>query len=628
MKEGYEVFCRLLEILNQHYFLGLVLFIVLGYMLKMVIGWLKPSSLHHRMISVRKYAGEEALVYFRPQPGVEWFDFLTLFKSLRKIQQTSKTLELIDKREMQSGFSKAPISLKLDPKNLWIDFMADTGDSFNSTMTVFHALTRDHLQINHENLYRGKVLFIGGDLVYPDASEREYENRFKGPIRLLFPNRITKKENQSSQPPNRTYLMATPGNHDWYDGLSGFFRMMCQYKYIGDYKTVQHRSYFAVPLREHIHVIGIDNQLLGDIDIPQLEYLKNYVASLNREQTHHVLLIVAEPYWYNYHFKERYQYRQRMDSLHYLINELRLSNPRLNFPAILAGDMHHYSRYTLADNDKLRHLITCGGGGAFKHLTSRLESFIEVPDFSNKASTHANTYELKSRYLSQKDSIRREWYNLFFAFRNYKFTLLFSYLNLFTVFLYFQNPTWLSELFFCALAPVLFFFIMNAVESNEQAPQRKTQTFYIPITIFMSGLFVLNIFFLSILPLPAEGNTFIGCLWQICLLAVAQVTGYGVYLFLQYRLWGKHPTEASSGFVNDQNNCFLRMKIEDHKITFYAIGIKKNMKWSTGLFRNKIGLKPQKGQNIPRYDVSDDTELQSLLLEDNYELIERYEVNL
>ena len=77
-----------------------------------------------------------------------------------------------------------------------------------------------------------------------------------------------------------TDLFATPGNHDWYDGLTAFSRMMFQGKTIGDYRTRQNRSYFVIKLRDNLHLLGIDNQLSSDIDIPQVNYFKNFVFFL------------------------------------------------------------------------------------------------------------------------------------------------------------------------------------------------------------------------------------------------------------------------------------------------------------------------------------------------------------
>jgi len=138
-------------------------------------------------------------------------------------------------------------------EEFWFDFIADTGDGFDATTTVFYHLTRDVYAYSFKNefnrdtereqeikLKKGSVLVIGGDLVYPVGSEANYRDRFKGPLRLVAPD--TREQGP--------ILIATPGNHDWYDGLSAFFRLMCQRSKISNYRTVQNRSYFAYSLRK------------------------------------------------------------------------------------------------------------------------------------------------------------------------------------------------------------------------------------------------------------------------------------------------------------------------------------------------------------------------------------------
>ena len=43
-------------------------------------------------------------------------------------------------------------------------------------------------------------------------------------------------------------LHALPGNHDWYDGLASFMQVFGDERAIGDYRTRQRSSYFAIKL--------------------------------------------------------------------------------------------------------------------------------------------------------------------------------------------------------------------------------------------------------------------------------------------------------------------------------------------------------------------------------------------
>ena len=235
--------------------------------------------------------------YFTPRDSVQWFNLPGLINTFKRVALSTDTLSVIDKREVQhnfgSDFKDVPFQRQRG-EVFWFDFLADTGDGFDSTMNVFYPVTREKMKYKRGKefitLNRADMLVIGGDLVYPDATENNYVDRFKGPLRLLYPGeRENVRKGKERFARNNTLLLATPGNHDWYDGLNAFFRMMCQQKKIGSYQTIQQRSYFAFKLTTKVHLFGIDNQLMGDIDIPQLEYFVKTVreiAATNTKQYH------------------------------------------------------------------------------------------------------------------------------------------------------------------------------------------------------------------------------------------------------------------------------------------------------------------------------------------------------
>jgi hypothetical protein len=74
---------------------------------------------------------------------------------------------------------------------LWLDYVADTADEWNSTYAVAHALAQPTLDIGVDGetrtLRRCDVLVFGGDEVYPVASREGYERRLIAPYRTALP---------------------------------------------------------------------------------------------------------------------------------------------------------------------------------------------------------------------------------------------------------------------------------------------------------------------------------------------------------------------------------------------------------------------------------------------------------
>jgi hypothetical protein len=117
---------------------------------------------------------------------------------------------------------------------------------------------------NAEPLNRGRLLVLGGDLVYPYPSRQRYEHRFLGPFAVA---------GQHVDPADAVEVLAIPGNHDWYDSLVNFRRIFCCAGKMAAWKTRQTRSYFAARLPAGWWLFGLDMQLDGDIDEPQARFL-------------------------------------------------------------------------------------------------------------------------------------------------------------------------------------------------------------------------------------------------------------------------------------------------------------------------------------------------------------------
>ncbi|MBZ0203496.1 MAG: hypothetical protein K8I03_10825, partial [Ignavibacteria bacterium] len=71
-------------------------------------------------------------------------------------------------------------------KEIWIDFIADTGDGWNSTYSVAYYASKRALDLKINNrdhkTNRGNVLIFGGDEVYPTPSKQRYRNRLINPF--------------------------------------------------------------------------------------------------------------------------------------------------------------------------------------------------------------------------------------------------------------------------------------------------------------------------------------------------------------------------------------------------------------------------------------------------------------
>jgi hypothetical protein len=245
---------------------------------------------------------------------------------------------------------------------VWVDYIADLGDGFEPTFAMAYMLAEEKLKVagTDDQLPAGELLIMGGDQVYPDATKDEYQTRLRDPYDWAFTTDNPKRK-----------LFAIPGNHDWYDGLASFSALFCSARdrisagigaQLGGWRCHQHRSYFAIKLPHNWWIWGPDIQLADNLDDSQRDYF-----DLMADQTQpgdKIILCLAEPSWLHHNY----------DNLHEISMLARKNGAKIL--AVLAGDWHHYSRYTC---DKLGvQFITCGGGGAFAHATHGLKKRISL----------------------------------------------------------------------------------------------------------------------------------------------------------------------------------------------------------------------------------------------------------
>ena len=71
------------------------------------------------------------------------------------------------------------------PAPIWIDYVADVGDGFESTYTIAYLLAQDSLDVRQAGRLRhGEVLIMGGDQCYPQATREEYKKKLLHALQL------------------------------------------------------------------------------------------------------------------------------------------------------------------------------------------------------------------------------------------------------------------------------------------------------------------------------------------------------------------------------------------------------------------------------------------------------------
>ncbi|MBP0639799.1 preprotein translocase subunit YajC [Cupriavidus sp. AcVe19-6a] len=344
---------------------------------------------------------------------VNWLSPLQLPFTAMRVAVAMAVGAFADQRMVQAALTtlnpNPPIPVPADEGGgVWVDYLADTGDgwdaSYSMALCVSHAVT---LREAGATLPRARVLLLGGDQVYPTPAHDGYRTRFVDPFRAAFPAPVGSAgpaySDQPIEVPDAPWMVATPGNHDWYDGLRGFARLFCSGKPVGGWETRQRTGYYALQLPGGWWVWGLDLQLESEIDRPQREYFQKMYAALQPGDL--VVLCAPEPSWIDEMERVRRGERRAVPSIETKTARFRslgeiegMLGDRLAL--VLAGNSHHYAHYVPRAGTAGPHRITCGGGGAFLHGTH------ELPDPPRPIVVGAarQAYALQSAYPEKETS--------------------------------------------------------------------------------------------------------------------------------------------------------------------------------------------------------------------------------
>ncbi len=508
---------------------------------------------------------------------------------------------------------------------VWIDFVADLGDGFNATHSIAWLVGRDYLGLGavaepieqpyppsetrecgpdafgkaEHVLKAGQITIFGGDLVYPYATQTEYEDRTVGPYHAARPWQLDGKANPKPGSRSGRRLFSIPGNHDWYDGLAAFVQRFCQPgRWMGCWQVQQRRSYFAIKLPHRVWLWGVDLATADDFDAPQLEYFSARAKDLKDGDA--VILCVPKPAWVDRAVEEgtgpddkkpprSWESWKKVEVIKKLVDDQH--GPHIR--AILSGDLHHYSRYETLDADPGKtHLITCGGGGAFLLGTDALPKQVLIGD-----RLHA---ELQAAFPTPDESRSFCWGVIKLPFKHWKICSVLGIVMMCLV--------WFLE-----SAVSGSFVTAGAIFSTEFAHAFFAALFSSPVPLALLGLLLLG--FCAFARSGADGKTgraaLAGVIHGLAQLVIAIILArhavvpiltmdaslavkvlallvasfffawlipgllLSLYLLAANVTLGLHRQEVFSAQAIDDLKAFLRIRVSDDGIAVYPVGLRQ-----------------------------------------------------
>jgi hypothetical protein len=572
---------------------------------------------------------------------VSWFDTRQLLATGSRALAASIVGSMSGRREIMAALEPkigAPFKYA-DADELWIDYVADTGDGWNATTSVAWLVGRDGIVLDPGGaptpqpipadcktegmpahapsqllLPGGRVLVLGGDEVYPSASAEAYKERFIEPFRCA----------RWHQKPPR-HVFSIPGNHDWYDGLTSFIRLFCQSgrdrRWFGAWQAQQRRSYYALELPHRWWIWGLDMALEDDLDPPQYEYFRAQAQNLKSGDK--LILSVPTPTWLKREGVEMKSSTGRFiggDKLDLIMKIPKQEGRDVDVPLVLTGDLHYYARHRAEVANGTRDYIVCGGGGAFGKGTLQVPDEVEVSDMdwsTHKAILQKGPGDRPALYPSREDSVKLRRGVLRFPVQNPAFTGALTFLQAVTLWLLAAaTPGWLDRLIvpglgfaeLCAIiveagksllaSPGLAIWVLllvgvfTAYAARGHPPCPRWQAVLAGI---LHGLVqVVGTFVVVWLAAQAVGHLFgavegasgkleipIWAKYATFLLAALFSYFYcgfvfGLYLLLAHKLLGLHDMEVFSAQAIEGYKGFLRMRLTADGLTIYPIGLRRH----------------------------------------------------
>ena len=310
-----------------------------------------------------------------------WYSPIRLINIGIRVAISTVFGEFADRRDAMAGAHDID-PRKFDPRydyrkdgsaksDFWLDFVADVGDGWNSTYAIARLLAAPELHVkgNKSPLPLARLLIMGGDEVYPTPSREDYVRKFIEPY-----DQACKANHWPKNTVPHLYLI--PGNHDWYDTLLSFLGLFCRRRSAGEWAaaregksvggraTQQTRSYFALKLPHNWWLWGVDCQIKGYVDQPQIDFF-DHVARKWMRRNSRLILCTGMPSW---QYVDESKPEKQFNTFSYLERLAGNANRGHRLRLVLSGDTHHYSRYVEGDLN----YITAGGGGAFLHPTHDL----------------------------------------------------------------------------------------------------------------------------------------------------------------------------------------------------------------------------------------------------------------
>ncbi len=333
--------------------------------------------------------------------GVVWFGVSSFWGHLRHFLASAIATEDVDSRDWMTPDDPAVLLARVAERlganhqadhltgclgrDVWIDFVADTGDDVEVSEAVARLVVGRYELPDPERpgefleAPRGDILLFGGDTAYPVATVEEINNRVMVPFNRVF---------QGVDDGVDRALLGIPGNHDWYDGLDGFARMFrhrpdeaharpsivnieqhtieraadwarefvrgghiekAKTLNLMGYTPMQSASYFLLPVTEKIHLFGVDRQLKS-LDFRQRRFFSSWYM---QHPSAVPWVVMPDP---------PYKFGVGSESGLGMIRGLNLELER-DRALVMTGDIHHYERWSAGETD----YVIAGGGGAFLH---------------------------------------------------------------------------------------------------------------------------------------------------------------------------------------------------------------------------------------------------------------------